>query len=75
MISRTCWPIRPSASLGFMVAAVGMGAYVAGMFHLITHAFFKALLFLAAGSVILGMERGQEAAYGHEHGAYNGSGT
>ncbi len=55
------------SQLGFMVAAVGMGAYVAGMFHLVTHAFFKALLFLSAGSVILGMERGQEAAYG-EHG-------
>jgi NADH-quinone oxidoreductase subunit L len=46
------------SQLGYMVAAVGMGAYVAGMFHLITHAFFKALLFLSAGSVILGMERG-----------------
>jgi NADH-quinone oxidoreductase subunit L len=46
------------SQLGFMVAAVGMGAYVAGMFHLTTHAFFKALLFLSAGSVILGMERG-----------------
>ncbi|MGB8212767.1 MAG: NADH-quinone oxidoreductase subunit L [Anaerolineales bacterium] len=46
------------SQLGFMVAAVGMGAYVAGMFHLIMHAFFKALLFLSAGSVILGMERG-----------------
>lgn len=58
------------SQLGFMVAAVGMGAYVAGMFHLITHAFFKALLFLSAGSVILGMERGQESAYGHGgHGA------
>ena len=44
--------------LGFMVAAVGMGAFVAGMFHLVTHAFFKALLFLSAGSVILGVERG-----------------
>jgi NADH-quinone oxidoreductase subunit L len=54
------------SQLGFMVAAVGMGAYVAGMFHLITHAFFKALLFLSAGSVILGMEHGQEVAYsGH----------
>lgn len=53
------------SQLGFMVAAVGLGAYVAGMFHLVTHAFFKALLFLAAGSVILGMEHGQEAAYGH----------
>ncbi len=46
------------SQLGFMVAAVGMGAFVAGMFHLVTHAFFKALLFLSAGSVILGLERG-----------------
>jgi NADH-quinone oxidoreductase subunit L len=46
--------------LGYMVAAVGMGAYVGGMFHLVTHAFFKALLFLGAGSVILGMEHGAE---------------
>jgi NADH-quinone oxidoreductase subunit L len=61
------------SQLGFMVAAVGMGAYVAGMFHLITHAFFKALLFLSAGSVILGMERGQEAAYGHGHAGGHGS--
>jgi NADH-quinone oxidoreductase subunit L len=49
------------SQLGFMVAAVGMGAYVAGMFHLITHAFFKALLFLSSGSVIHGME------HGHHH--------
>ena len=47
------------SQLGFMVAAVGMGAFAAGMFHLVTHAFFKALLFLSAGSVILGVERGQ----------------
>ena len=46
------------SQLGFMVAGVGMGAFAAGMFHLVTHAFFKALLFLSAGSVILGMERG-----------------
>ncbi len=52
------------SQLGFMVAAVGMGAFVAGMFHLVTHAFFKALLFLSAGSVILGLERG------HHHLAY-----
>jgi NADH-quinone oxidoreductase subunit L len=60
------------SQLGFMVAAVGMGAYVAGMFHLITHAFFKALLFLAAGSVILGLEHGHEASHGNgkKH-AYN----
>jgi NADH-quinone oxidoreductase subunit L len=46
------------SQLGFMVAAVGMGAFVAGMFHLVTHAFFKALLFLSAGSVIQGVEHG-----------------
>lgn len=54
------------SQLGFMVAAVGMGAAVAGMFHLVTHAFFKALLFLSAGSVILGMERGHEAGHHHQ---------
>ena len=46
------------SQLGFMVAAVGLGGYVAGMFHLVTHAFFKALLFLGAGSVIHGVEHG-----------------
>ncbi len=57
------------SQLGFMVAAVGAGAFVAGMFHLVTHAFFKALLFMSAGSVILGIERGHHhAAHGdHEH--------
>ncbi len=44
------------SQLGYMIAAVGIGAQVAGMFHLVTHAFFKALLFLSAGSVILGIE-------------------
>jgi NADH-quinone oxidoreductase subunit L len=44
------------SQLGFMVAAAGLGAYVASHFHLLTHAFFKALLFLGAGSVIHGME-------------------
>jgi len=43
------------SQLGFMVAALGVGAYLAGAFHLITHAFFKALLFLSAGSVIHGV--------------------
>jgi len=57
------------SQLGFMVAAVGMGAFVAGMFHLVTHAFFKALLFLSAGSVILGVERGHHhAAHREGHG-------
>jgi NADH-quinone oxidoreductase subunit L len=49
------------SQLGFMLAAVGIGAQVAGMFHLVTHAFFKALLFLSAGSVIQGIE------HGHHH--------
>jgi NADH-quinone oxidoreductase subunit L len=58
------------SQLGFMVAAVGMGAFVAGMFHLVTHAFFKALLFLGSGSVILAMERahhplGDDAKHAH----------
>ena len=57
------------SQLGFMVAAVGAGAFVAGMFHLVTHAFFKALLFMSAGSVILGIERGHHhmAHDDHEH--------
>jgi NADH-quinone oxidoreductase subunit L len=56
------------SQLGFMVAAVGMGAFVAGMFHLVSHAFFKALLFLASGSVIQGMERGHHLEHhAHEH--------
>jgi NADH-quinone oxidoreductase subunit L len=46
------------SQLGFMVAALGIGAYVAAAFHLVTHAFFKALLFLGSGSVIHGMEHG-----------------
>jgi NADH-quinone oxidoreductase subunit L len=56
------------SQLGFMVAAVGMGAYVAGMFHLVTHAFFKALLFLASGSVILAVERGHHPIGEDAHG-------
>ncbi len=46
------------SQLGFMIAALGIGAYVAAAFHLITHAFFKALLFLGSGSVIHGVEHG-----------------
>ncbi len=55
------------SQLGFMVAGVGLGAFVAGQFHLLTHAFFKALLFLAAGSVIHGMEHHAHAT-GHHGG-------
>ncbi len=46
------------SQLGYMIAALGAGAYVAATFHLVTHAFFKALLFLGSGSVIHGMEHG-----------------
>ena len=48
------------SQLGYMVAAVGMGAYVAGMFHLLTHGVFKALLFLGAGSIIHGIHDTQD---------------
>ena len=44
------------SQLGYMMMALGLGAYTAGVFHLYTHAFFKALLFLGAGSVIHSME-------------------
>jgi NADH-quinone oxidoreductase subunit L len=46
------------SQLGYMIAALGVGAYTAAVFHLVTHAFFKALLFLGSGSVIHGMEHG-----------------
>ena len=62
------------SQLGFMVAAVGMGAFVAGMFHLVTHAFFKALLFLSAGSVILGVERGHHHLAHAQHSAKHSKG-
>jgi NADH-quinone oxidoreductase subunit L len=48
------------SQLGYMIAALGIGAYVAGTFHLITHAFFKALLFLGSGSVIIGCHHEQD---------------
>jgi len=48
------------SQLGYMFAAVGLGAYAAGIFHLLTHAFFKALLFLGAGSVIHSMHGEQD---------------
>ncbi|HRL10462.1 MAG TPA: NADH-quinone oxidoreductase subunit L [Aggregatilineales bacterium] len=66
------------SQLGFMMAALGIGAYIAAAFHLITHAFFKALLFMASGSVIHAMEHGEHHAHhaahdhddehGHDHG-------
>ena len=48
------------SQLGYMFAALGVGAYGAGIFHLFTHAFFKALLFLGAGSVIHAMHHEQD---------------
>lgn len=48
------------SQLGFMVAALGIGAYIAAAFHLITHAFFKALLFMSSGAVIHAMEHGEQ---------------
>ena len=48
------------SQLGYMILAVGIGAYVAAIFHMITHAFFKALLFLGSGSVIHGMHHDQD---------------
>jgi len=56
------------SQLGFMVAAVGIGAYGAAMFHLVTHAFFKALLFLGSGSVIHGVEHGHHETHHAAHG-------
>src|SRR5438132_10877955 len=48
------------SQLGYMTAALGASAYSAAMFHLVTHAFFKALLFLAAGSVIIALHHEQD---------------
>jgi NADH-quinone oxidoreductase subunit L len=48
------------SQLGYMFAAVGVGAYAAGIFHLVTHAFFKALLFMGAGSVIHALDGEQD---------------
>ena len=48
------------SQLGYMTVALGVSAYSVGVFHLMTHAFFKALLFLGAGSVIIGMHHDQD---------------
>jgi NADH-quinone oxidoreductase subunit L len=58
-----------------MVAAAGLGAYGAAMFHLVTHAFFKALLFLGSGVVIHAMEHGHHhVAHAHGHDAHGEEG-
>jgi NAD(P)H-quinone oxidoreductase subunit 5 len=56
------------SQLGYMVMAMGVGGYSAGLFHLVTHAFFKAMLFLGSGSVIHGMEEtvGHNPAYAQD---------
>ncbi len=59
------------SQLGFMVSALGMGAWVAAIFHLIMHAFFKALLFMGSGSIIHGVEHGLHASHeAHETSAH-----
>lgn len=56
------------SQLGYMVMGMGVGAYSAGLFHLMTHAYFKAMLFLGSGSVIHGMEGvvGHDPAYAQD---------
>ncbi|KAM3106375.1 NAD(P)H-quinone oxidoreductase subunit 5 [Phormidesmis sp. 146-20] len=56
------------SQLGYMVMAMGVGAYSAGLFHLMTHAYFKAMLFLGSGSVIHGMEEvvGHDPVYAQD---------
>ncbi|MCX8098339.1 MAG: NADH-quinone oxidoreductase subunit L [Casimicrobiaceae bacterium] len=51
------------SQLGYMTVALGVSAYSAAIFHLVTHAFFKALLFLAAGSVIIGLHHNQDIRF------------
>ena len=54
------------SQLGYMFVGVGTGAMAAGIFHLVTHAFFKALLFLGSGSVIYAMHHAYHATHSHE---------
>src|SRR3546814_211051 len=68
-VGTTQWDIKrviaysTCSQLGYMFFAAGVGAYGAAMFHLFTHAFFKALLFLGAGSVIHAMHHEQDMRY------------
>jgi NADH-quinone oxidoreductase subunit L len=59
------------SQLGYMVAALGIGAYPAAAFHLITHGIFKALLFMSSGSVIHAMEHGEHHVHDHGHHPHN----
>jgi NADH-quinone oxidoreductase subunit L len=54
------------SQLGYMFMGVGLGAYAAGIFHVVTHAFFKALLFLGSGSVIHAMHHAYHATHKHD---------
>ena len=54
------------SQLGYMFVGVGVGAYAAGVFHLMTHAFFKALLFMGAGAVIHSMHKAYHTTHNHE---------
>ncbi|HVE79501.1 MAG TPA: NADH-quinone oxidoreductase subunit L [Gemmatimonadaceae bacterium] len=54
------------SQLGYMFIGVGVGAYTAGIFHLVTHAFFKALLFLGSGSVIFAVHRAYHRTHHHD---------
>jgi NADH-quinone oxidoreductase subunit L len=54
------------SQLGYMFLGVGLGGYTAGIFHLVTHSFFKALLFLGAGSVIHALHHAYGATHAHE---------
>ncbi len=54
------------SQLGYMFLGVGTGAYASGVFHLVTHAFFKALLFLGAGSVIYAMHHAYHVTHAHD---------
>src|SRR5947199_84272 len=54
------------SQLGYMFLCVGSGAYAAGIFHLVTHAFFKALLFLGSGSVIQALHHAYHATHSHD---------
>ena len=55
------------SQLGYMFLGAGVGAFAAAIFHLMTHAFFKACLFLGSGSVIHAMEHAEHASGGHRH--------
>jgi NADH-quinone oxidoreductase subunit L len=55
------------SQLGYMVTAVGIGAYIAAALHLMTHAIFKALLFMGSGSIIHAVEHGEAHAHHHGH--------